>query len=451
MLSRSKFADQETRRLAGWELCLNGPLAINKICLLRILAMMKRLLILVGTSFIILSGALFLLPEQVGSQSIQVTDDDDGDGINNIWEGRLQTSPGKRTLFIKPLYQTTSTSTASYWSDFKKYFHQTIESYLNAIFEARARKPDGTAPVGLEIRVIGDDANPYEPMRAKTSNVPTYDPAKDYTYADGRPPVHIITITAKGSSTCTPLDYEVSGASNKGHTRLKSIQQPDPANPEAYPTVSKRYYAWTWDTKGYTYNLGTAYNWGDPLKAPRAGYHGATTSKPVEVGLHALACYMVEGVYDSLTAGKKACATNCAGAAATCCNTEKWSTSNRDHVFAPAATVEFNEYSLDSAATITAVGRFAVSGSEYNRDQVLVHTLIHEIVHALLKASTTLDECQNPCCPMSNFVARERGWTLTELGASSCGAISKFSGRTCTHSSGLNDITQKGVVWNVSH
>jgi hypothetical protein len=372
-----------------------------------------------------------------------ISSDDDADGINDLWEDRLQTGKDKRTLFIKPLYKQTATSVPVYWADFKKSYHQSIEGYFNAIFLARAKKPDGT-PVGLEIRVIGDDANPYVPMRARTNNVPTYDPAKDSTYADGKPPVNIITIMAKGVPSSRVDSYDVTGASNRGHIQVKKTYQPDPAHPDQWPTVNKTYFVWTWDTKGYTNNMGSAYNWSDPMAAPRPGYHGATVTKPVEVGLHALACYMEEGAYTSLSASDgQACTTNCA--ATTCCVGKKSTDDYNTNVLA-----DFNEYELDNTGKITAVGRFAISGSEYTRQQVLTHTLVHEIVHALLKASS-LDECSNPCCPMSNFVARERGWTLTELGASSCGGSSTFTGRTCTHASGLNDITQKGVVWNVPH
>lgn len=369
-----------------------------------------------------------------------ISPDDDADGISDVWEERLQTSKDKRTLFIRPLYKQTATSTSVYWADFKNLYHQNVENYFNAIFLAKARKPNGT-PVGLEIRVIGDSGNPYKLMQDVN-----YDPARDTSYADGKPPVNIITIMAKGEPTSQASyagSYQVTGATNKGHIRLKFIRQPDPRDPDHWPTVYQQFYVWTWDAKGFTNNLGSAYDWMDPLNAPRPGYHGATVAKPVEVGLHALACYMEEGAYTSLSATSPACTTNCYGQ--TCCRGKK---STDDYNADLRA--DFNEYALNSTGQITGIGRFAISGSEYTRQQVLTHTLVHEIVHALLKASS-LDECTNPCCPMSNFVARERGWTLTELGASSCGGSSTFTGRTCTHASGLNDITQKGVVWNVPH
>jgi hypothetical protein len=370
---------------------------------------------------------------------------DDGDGISTTWKTRLGLASGKRTLFIKPLYQATSTSTAVYWSDFKTKYHSGLEAYFNDHFLRMSTKPDGSpANVGLQIVVIGDDNNPYAPMRAKTGSVPTYDPAADATYADGKPPVNLITIIAKGASTCTGDSYEISVAARHGHTAYKSS-------------------AWTWDVKGYT-NVINDSNYA-PV-AGRQGYHGSTLSKPLELSLHALACYVEEGVYTALDINQTACATNCFATTSPCCTGQRKSATDFADDNLKAA---FNAFSFASSTNSQITGPLntdgtinlnaAYSTTAYNSDQVLTHTLIHEIVHALLTDDPTKDHCTNPCCPMYANVANQRGWTITELGASSCsntyrdGTQSTSSNQSCTHSThhGSNNIATYGVVWNVSH
>jgi hypothetical protein len=305
--------------------------------------------------------------------------------------------------------------------------------------------------VGVEIVVIGDPANPYAPMRSLS-----YNPATDTSYADGKPPVNIITIQARGETQCIPNlgSFEVM-TGNYGHIKLKTtFIQPDPESPywqNCGPdaTCSTQgclcYATWTWDTKGATTHLESSLY--DP-GSNRIGYHG-----PVYVGLHALACYFEEGAYDSLVAGSTAIATNCVpspvSTGTSLCTTTKLSTDDYNH----NGLVDFSEYSINgTTGAIIGVGNTNISGQEYDRVTALKHTLVHEIMHALLRASGAVDECANPCCPMGGHVARERGWTLTDPGASSCGN-GKVTGKSCTHGTAgdANDITAPGVIWNVSH
>jgi alpha-tubulin suppressor-like RCC1 family protein len=375
---------------------------------------------------------------------------DDGDGISAAWKTRLGLPSGKRTLIIRPLYQESSSSTPAYWSDFKAKYHSTLETYFNRQFQNRATKSDGSpANVGLQIMVIGDPGNPYAPMR----NV-EYDPATDNN-PDGKPPVNIITIVAKGGTTCAGTSNEVYGAANAGHTGFKLVQG-----------GSGQYPLWSWARKGYTYQ----HSLYDAGTGQRIRYNGdifslnPTLNKPLEVGLHALACYMEEGVYDSLTPNAASCtgaATNCAGATSPCCTTQKQNTN--DFADDPSK-VAFNAFSYGTQAeSFKITGPSALSAAHsttgYSSEEVLTHTLIHEIVHALLSANTDgRDHCTNPCCPSFKNDAVERGWTETDLGMSSCsitykdGTRSEFTNQSCTHGqNGSNDITKYGVVWNVSH
>jgi alpha-tubulin suppressor-like RCC1 family protein len=439
---------------------------------------------------------------------------DVGDGISSTWKGTLGLDAGKRTLFIKPLYKADSSSTPVYWSDFKTKYHAAIEGYFNTEFEARARRDDGTA-VGLQIRIIGDDANPYAPMRALD-----YDPTKDSLYCplvngqhqcatNTSPPVTILTIEAHEN-------YDVSGTQNSGHTQLKSVTQPDPqlpfelgnatsggattlsdttkswtangwvnkyiiitsglgagqarlitANTATALTVSPAwaispdntsayyvgstisYYTWSWQAKGYTTSTGST----PPATStapPRTAYNG-----PAQAGLRALNYYMTEGAYTGLTNGSSACTINCWSPA--CCLVTNVSTNDFiDSNNNPTDKVAFNTFTMNSSnGAITSAPKFSAIG--YGSDAVLTHTLIHEIIHALLTAQDA-DHCENPCCPMHSGVSRERGWTITALGSSTCeiaykdGTKSNFANRRCTHNDGgLNDITHKGVVYNASH
>ena len=401
------------------------------------------------------------------------TDDDDGDGVSTTWESRLGTDPAKRTLFVKPRYKLKPTTAEIYWADFKLQYRDPIQAYFDAHFRAKTG-------VGLEIRVIGDPENPYchcgsggsavshgnpdnptTPFKASCMRNPKYDPALDTYYGStDKPPVNIITIQARGDTQCVPNrgSYEVLSTGKYGHISLKTtFIQPDPdspywANCGPAGTCSTRgcicYATWTWDTKGATTRVSDSQNPNryDGTTANRIGYHG-----PVYVGLHALACYFEEGVYESLAAGSPSCnsVTNCYPLRTSpCCTPSKWSTDdyNRNGL------VDFNEYTLDSTGKITAAGATNVSGEEYDRATVLKHTLVHEIIHALLRTNAAYDECSNPCCPMGGHVARERGWTLTAPGASSC-ANGSVTGMSCTHGAvgDVNDITRYGVIWNLAH
>jgi hypothetical protein len=208
---------------------------------------------------------------------------------------------------------------------------------------------------------------------------------------------------------------------------------------------NEQYGVWAWARKGITDAAG------DSLSGR---YHG-----PVQAGLHALACYMEEGVYAQLVKDQSACAANCLSQP--CCLTQQKSTD--DFVYDPSNKVAFNGFTFNySNGTITGPVNTdaAFSTTGYSREDVLTHTLIHEIVHALLTANPdNRDHCENPCCPMYTNDARQRGWTETDLGATSCSITFKDGHTmeasnlpTCTHGqNGSNDITKYGVVWNVSH
>jgi hypothetical protein len=348
---------------------------------------------------------------------------DDGDNISAAWKTRLGLPSGKRTLFIKPVRKVTSESTA-YWSEFKDTYHSTIQGYFNGLFETRRN-------VGLQIVVIGDQGNPYEPMRNFD-----YDPATDNKYPGEKPPVSIITVEARGAEACPGSSYEVGGPTvqNSGHTKLRRLQG-----------YTEQYSYWGWDGKGYTAAAGTSMS---------GKYHG-----PVQAGLHALACYMEEGAYAELGLNMTACATNCKSQS--CCLTAE-NKSSDEYVQAPSK-VAFNAFQFDlTNATITGPADInaAYSMTGYSKEDVLIHTLVHEIVHALLTAdSANSDHCENPCCPMYSNVARQRGWTLKDLNASSCStpykvgpAIESTNQPQCSHGKdGAKDITAYGVVWNDSH
>jgi len=305
--------------------------------------------------------------------------DDDEDGIpNNVEQNLLGTELTIKTLFVKPSKPKT-TPGYEYWEGFKALLPLTPFTHA-----------------GIEIVVIGDPANPYEPMQSYD-----YDPVTDPNH----PPCDILEIRYMGPTTyCSWWEH------SRGHTYFES----------SMPT-------WYWDTKGYT-----------PNETDAQSHWGKYRYFRPEIYPFPLDNYLTEGAYPSIAVEQTPITTSGCGYDQ-CYDFEYSSPMNwykNDPVFGlPDETVEFNEIVFDKdTMEIVYVGSM---GIEYDRDTVLRRTMVHEMGHALLGGSNN-DHCKDKNCIMYESVA---DWELYDFGPGNC--VHKPGGAL--------DIRAKGVIHNTVH
>jgi len=296
--------------------------------------------------------------------------DTDNDGISDFIEEKIMfTNKNMKTLFVKPGMKG-ETPQDLYWPGFLDLLP--LKPFKNA---------------GIEVVVIGNPNNPYDPMRNFNFDAIGFkDPQTNIAI-----PCDIMAIRYMGKETF--CEY---GSHNQGHTYF--------FNSILLPT-------WYWDTKGYTPNEtspGTnfdLYNY----------YSAFIYPFPLEN-------YFIEGAYTSITAGMQFISTFGYGYNS-CYDYKHCSPMNLNDgdYFQPAyleangvldmMTVEFNPVTFDQSGTIKNVG--TPSFTKYYRKQVLTRTIIHEMGHALLTAANQ-DHCSNPKCIMYSGVV---DWDLYDFGS----------------------------------
>ena len=334
----------------------------------------------------------FMTESQSGTPWTCAVDDDDCDGIPNDMEsGLLETDPNIKTLFVRPKKETGFLQYA-YWDEFIQLFQMPnrpgfadVPPFTNA---------------GIEISVIGDPGNPYNPMQDFN-----YDPAQDPNH----PPCDILEIVYKGETS-----YCAYGHHNYGHTYFSSIG-----------------ITWYWDTKGYVpHNEGTYWQ----------QHHYFTP----QIYPFPLDNYVNEGAYNSIEVGQTpkvpAVGIPCPFSPYKQCYLFDYSSplnwNKDDPVYGlPDDWVEFNQITFDSGTqAITYVGAM---GTKYDRDTVLRRTIAHEMGHGILAASES-DHCSDPQCIMYGFV---KDWETRNFGPGNC-----------VHSpGGAKDIRANGVIHNSIH
>ena len=333
----------------------------------------------------------FITEPKTGNPWDPEGDEDEDDIPYEVEHDLLGTNHLVKTLFVRPKKETGFLQ-YEYWTEFIQLFPDTRSGFADV--------PPFTH-AGIEISVIGDPNNPYEPMRNFD-----YDPAQDPEH----PPCDILEIVYKGDTS-----YCAYGHHNYGHTYFSSIGL-----------------TWHFDTKGYVpHNEGTYWQ----------QHHYFTP----QIYPFPLANYFDEGAYDSIKAGQIPNAPQgddlCPFSQYKQCyyfnhsNPMNW---NKDDPVngLPDDWVEFNEITFDSATNkeITYVG---AKGKDYTREEVLRRTIVHEMGHGILAASED-DHCSDPQCIMYGFVAN---WEMSDFGPGNC-----------VHSpGGAKDIRARGVIHNSIH
>ncbi|MFH1102949.1 MAG: fibronectin type III domain-containing protein, partial [Pseudomonadota bacterium] len=186
--------------------------------------------------------------------------DDDCDGIPNEMENQIKTSPTFKTLFVRPKKEI-GQGQYRFWEEFNR-----------NIFPTKAGGPKGRAMIpafdlaGVEVVVIGDPDNPYEPMRHFN-----YDPEKDVN----KPPCHIMEIIYHETyrRDGSPVVCEYGDSIREGHTWLNF-----------YWIGEKFGYFWTWCTLGFTATKQTAYYIPEIYPLPINLYFEEGAYKCIEVG-----------------------------------------------------------------------------------------------------------------------------------------------------------------------
>lgn len=300
--------------------------------------------------------------------------DTDCDGISDyIEDDIIFTDKNMKTLFVKPGMfvkpdREGDIPQYEYWDGFLDLLP--LEPFENA---------------GIEVVVIGNPNNPYDPMRKFNFDAIGFkDPQTNIAI-----PCDILAIRYMGEETF--CEY---GSHNNGHTYFfKSIP------------------IWYWDTKGYTpnetstgtnfdlYNYYSAFIYPFPLKN-----------------------YFIEGAYTSIADGMQFISTS--GCDYNSCYDYKHCSPmnlNDGDPSQPAyleangdldmMTVEFNPVTFDQSGTIQNVG--TPSLTKYERKKVLTRTIIHEMGHALLTAANQ-DHCSNPECIMYSGVV---DWVIYDFGS----------------------------------
>jgi hypothetical protein len=346
---------------------------------------------------------------------VDPTLDTDGDGIPDVVEATLGTSPILKTLFVRPWIESETVERSyTFWSDFKAVLFPDPDPDLGA--------RDGFATIGpfrdrdVEVSIIGDPAHPYYdavldvyPMRDVN-----YDPALD----PNSPPCDIMEVYyERQEEECPDNDAE-------GHIYFNGR-------------------TWSWDTKGLTPDISL-----DPGAPPSAGtpeydawylewldwqyylkyqYHRARVyKKPLDN-------YVNEGPYGIIRANETPtgvvstgttheCTSSCTGASPMNYHDTESGPPYSSYVSGIMdETVEFNTLDYVNILEVGAedpLGRIQSVGARnvtFHRDLVLARTVVHEMGHTLMNASNSFDHCSVTGCIMSGDT--ENTWILMPFGA----------------------------------
>lgn len=280
--------------------------------------------------------------------------DTDNDGISDYIEDEiLSTNKDLKTLFVKPSMKGNSVKD-EYWEEFAELLP------LAPFVEAE-----------IEIVVIGDPNNPYEPMAIYNFDPTDFkDPETNIAI-----PCDILEIRYMGENTYCAEH----GSQSKGHTYFKKTEK-----------------TWYWDTKGYT-----------PCDTFSDSNFDKYQYYKAKIYPFPLNNYLTEGAYPSIARGMKAIEVlGCVNGL--CYEYQHCSplNLNDDDISLPAnqegngdihnMTVEFNPINFDEFGEIQNVG--PPSPVKYKRKQILARTLVHEMGHALLTAQGGPLSCDTPDC-----------------------------------------------------
>jgi hypothetical protein len=338
---------------------------------------------------------------------VNPTLDTDGDGIPDVVEVNvLHTSPTLKTLFVKPYIEdAVNNGVYTFWAGFKADLFPDDDP--DPVYGARP----GFATVPpfrdrqIEVSIIGDPAHPYWRMRQLD-----YDPATD----PERPPCDIMVVYYER------VDAAAAGSLNGGHTFFNGQ-------------------TWSWDTKGFTRDAlnytGPAnpdpssawYSWWvDHQHYLKYGYHTPRVyAKPLDNYVH-------EGAYQRIALGEPpgvpptgpssdGVKLYCSASSCGLCSPMNVDDdeSGPPYMNPPDGTVERSKIDyvtpseVNGSKKLGQIEQFTSWGTPYLRNAVLARTLVHEMGHALLAASNSLDHCNVDECIMSGFTET---WELYDFG-----------------------------------
>ena len=335
----------------------------------------------------------------------QMEKDIDDDGIPDIIEKEILTSVDKKTLFVRPIRKIgPKKEDVEYWQGFISLFPGSHKGRANI-------KP--FTDEKIEVVVIGDTTNPYEPMKNFS-----YDPAND----PNEPPCTIMELLLERSfdDTCKPV-YHSTFERDKGHTQLLC---------EWHPV--KSVYKWVYSRPAYTDSNQAEKEYNFPKLYP-----------------YPLDRYIYEGAYNEIKIDQTPATKNCLDSPEKCNKASPMNLPDNDS--APPfpksqdETVEFNEITCEKDGKITNIA-ISKRAKPYSRSEVLAKLVVHEMGHGLLSAVKD-EHCENPCCIMYDCM---RDWEQLPFGPF-CGAgRAEKCSHVCKHSAGgSKDIRHKGVVCNI--
>ena len=301
--------------------------------------------------------------------------DPDGDGIPNKYELAYGTDPGKKTLFVRPRKK--AGGAWVFWGEFCDVYLPLLKAYTGT----------GQGQLGIEIVCVGDDRIKsggtyhlkYEKLRnlnynPKTDTTGPVDPGTGQNLA-GPQPIDILDIYYNDPQAL------VTSTANRGHTFFHSTNK-----------------LWYWDIPARTMSTSSYLD------------NGYLTAYLYPFSIEN---YFNEGQYNSiaLNATKQITVNTCNGIV--CGNPA--SPFNQDkRTETPPSGVELNIVVFDASGTVTADPVFATT--QWNKQQVILRTLAHEMGHALSASNIPEnDHCADKLCIMYPFTAQANQWKLTDF------------------------------------
>ena len=304
--------------------------------------------------------------------------DPDDDGIPNKYELAYGTDPGKKTLFVRPKKKVGGAW--GFWGEFCDVYRPLLTAYTGT----------GQGQLGIEIVCVGpwlkSDGTTHHLQYDKLWNL-DYNPKTDTTgpvdpgtgqNLIGVQPIDIVDIYFNDPADPSGIK---SGTVNKGHTFFHSTNK-----------------LWYWDIPAHATST---------LSYLDNGYLTAYLY-PFTIDQ-----YFSEGQYDSiaLNATKQITGNSCYGTAcdkpASPFNYDKYSET-------PPSSVELNLIVFDASGAVTADP--VLSTTQWNKQQVILRTLAHELGHALSASNIPEDDhCDDKMCILYPFTAQENQWTLTSF------------------------------------
>jgi hypothetical protein len=320
------------------------------------------------------SQTAIVLPLASGDPYPADDSDPDGDGIPNKYELAYGTDPGKKTLFVRPRKKA---GTWVFWDEFCDVYRPLLKVYTGT----------GQGQLGIEIVCVGDNRIKsdgtyhlkYEKLRnlnynPKTDTTGPVDPGTGQNLA-GPQPIDIVDIYYNDPKAI------VSSTANKGHTFFHSTNK-----------------LWYWDI---------------PARAMSTSSYLDNGYLTAYLYPFSIENYFDEGQYNSiaLNAAKQITVNTCNGIV---CGKPASPFNHDKRNETPPSGVELNNVVFDANGTVTADPVFATM--QWNKQQVILRTLAHEMGHALSASNIPEnDHCADKLCIMYPFTAQANQWTLTDF------------------------------------